>query len=288
MLVFVSWAGPQSQAVATALHTWLRDVIQALEPWASHADIKAGARWSPEIAAKLQDTRFGVVVASPDNLDSRWLNFEAGACAKVVGISHVVPYLVGGLDDTQVTGPLAQFQMQKADPEGTWNLLKSLNAAVDANKERALNENQLRKAFEQNWKELEEKIKAASLPATTSPPSRSERELLEEILSVVRVLERKGKPPSIAEVLGAAPANTALGRAIVDQYLRDNFSESALAEALVGLRYRRGNAPGGRDWAPPEWARDPNAVVIRTGDGWTPDSVERETGSDDDPAHQKP
>ena len=52
MLVFISWSGKKSKSVANALESWLKKVIQAVEPWIS-ADIEKGARWNPELSAKL-------------------------------------------------------------------------------------------------------------------------------------------------------------------------------------------------------------------------------------------
>ena len=42
MRVFISWSGERSKRVALTLHTWLPDVIQAIEPWMSRRDLGAG------------------------------------------------------------------------------------------------------------------------------------------------------------------------------------------------------------------------------------------------------
>lgn len=44
MKVFLSWSGERSRLVATALHEWLPQVINAVEPFIS-SNIDAGARW---------------------------------------------------------------------------------------------------------------------------------------------------------------------------------------------------------------------------------------------------
>jgi hypothetical protein len=94
MKVFISWSGPRSRHVARALHDWLPDIVQYVEPWMSHEDIQAGARWSPEINDQLSQTKFGIICLTPENQHKPWLAFEAGALAKTVDDAYVVPYLI--------------------------------------------------------------------------------------------------------------------------------------------------------------------------------------------------
>jgi len=54
MDIFISWSGPRSGAVAEALKKWLPMIVNAFKPWLSSADIDKGARWSTDVAAKLQ------------------------------------------------------------------------------------------------------------------------------------------------------------------------------------------------------------------------------------------
>jgi hypothetical protein len=54
MQIFVSWSGRAAQALAAFLQTWLRQVIQELDPFMSTNSIAKGARWSPEIAKRLE------------------------------------------------------------------------------------------------------------------------------------------------------------------------------------------------------------------------------------------
>ena len=61
MKVFISWSGERSKQVARALFEWIPCVIQAVKPWMSE-QIAKGARWSPEIAKELEETRFGIVL----------------------------------------------------------------------------------------------------------------------------------------------------------------------------------------------------------------------------------
>jgi len=94
MKVFISWSGPISREVAVALRDWLPSVIQAVEPYVSSEDIDPGVRWGVDIAGQLDDTEFGVLCVTRNNVTAPWLNFEAGALSKSVERSRVVPFLI--------------------------------------------------------------------------------------------------------------------------------------------------------------------------------------------------
>jgi hypothetical protein len=93
MKVFISWSGPRSKAAAQALHQWLPDVIQSIEPWMSAEDIDAGARWGNEVTNELAQTRCGIICLTQDNLTAPWILFEAGALSKTIEKTYVIPYL---------------------------------------------------------------------------------------------------------------------------------------------------------------------------------------------------
>ena len=92
--------------------------------------IPAGTRWANEVAGELEASDFGIICVSRSNLDSPWLNFEAGALGKKLDHARVCPYLID-LEPTDIDGPLTQFQMVPVTIEGTSDLVRSLNAAGD-------------------------------------------------------------------------------------------------------------------------------------------------------------
>ena len=61
MRIFVSWSGDRSKFVAEALHDWLPNVIQALDPWLSSEDIDKGTRWLSDIATQLNEVKVGII-----------------------------------------------------------------------------------------------------------------------------------------------------------------------------------------------------------------------------------
>jgi hypothetical protein len=183
MRVFISWSGKRSAALAHALREWLPTVIQAVEPWMSESDIDQGARWSPEIATQLEQAHVGVICLTPDNVLSPSLHFEAGALSKALDKSLVCTYLLE-LEPTDLRWPLADFQATRANREETKKLLMTINKALV---EQALPSDRLDKAFERWWPELE--VQIAKLPRRSdnaSKTSRSDRELLQEILELLR------------------------------------------------------------------------------------------------------
>ena len=112
---FISWSGEPSLTIARSLRDWLGNVINAANPWMSGEDIAAGALWSQEVSEALSATDIGVLCVTIRNQRSPWLNFEAGALAKALNQSRVIPYLVG-LSAGELEGPLKQFQAAAAGP----------------------------------------------------------------------------------------------------------------------------------------------------------------------------
>ena len=182
MKVFISWSGPRSELLAEVLRSWLSDVIHVLDPWMSSHDIDKGRRWSSDIASELGQSNVGIICLTRENVNAPWILFEAGALAKAIDETFVCPYLLD-LKPTELKGPLAQFQVTVANEEDTCKLLRTINKALGEN---ARSSEQLEKAFKKWWPELKTAIDG--IPKTLSPAKelRSERDLLEEMLSLIR------------------------------------------------------------------------------------------------------
>ena len=189
MRVFLSWSGERSRDVAEALEAWLRPVVQAVEPWIS-VDIEKGARWSPEISALLEESRVGIICLTPENLESRWIHFETGALSKTKD-SRVCPFLLD-LSPSQVPPPLGLFQLTTTEKGDIERLVRTINAAVGRDGEKAVEDSLLSEIFETYWPRLDEKLRkiAASRPPHAAP-TRSQESILEEIVTTVRSIERR-------------------------------------------------------------------------------------------------
>jgi hypothetical protein len=196
MKVFISWSGNQSYSLAECLADWLPNVIysvhvrtrksaaestlisaafrrcevfgfsrgrsiQRARPFIS-TGISKGARWSTIIASELNDTDFGILCVTGDNIDAPWLLFEAGAISKSLTHGKVAPILIGITKDALSGSPLSQFQLTELVRDEMFDLVKSLNEA-DADR---LDDRRLQEAFDAFWPKFENAIKARGLSDT--------------------------------------------------------------------------------------------------------------------------
>jgi hypothetical protein len=113
----------------------------------TEGDIEAGVRWHHELTTRLAECNFGVICLTPENRQSPWLLYEAGALSKVIEGGSVVPYL-SGVRKTDVRGPLAHFQSAEIDIDGTRFLINSMNRALERFGQTALSQDVLDGTFE--------------------------------------------------------------------------------------------------------------------------------------------
>ena len=189
MKVFLSWSGEKSKATAEALREWLPNVIQAIEPWMSAEDIDKGARWASDLASQLENIQFGVICLTSDCIVSPWILFEAGALSKTLDKAHVCPYLFD-ISPADLAGPLIQFNAAKADKDDTRRLINTINKACG---DKSIPQDRVDKAFEVWWPRLGEKlenIRSATPIRKAERTKRTEREILEETLELVREIRR--------------------------------------------------------------------------------------------------
>jgi|GEM_PF-953801 len=200
MKIFISWSGDLSKNIAEIFRQWIPGVIQAAKPYYSPDDITKGTRWNTEISKELDASKIGIICLTKENLESTWIMFEAGALSKNIEKSKVVPLLFG-IDPSDVQGPLVQFQAAKFSKTEMKKVIKMINAELG---ETGLSSDVLDSVFEMWWTKLETQIKEAEEKAksTTNKDMRTERDLLEEVLSLTRELsinrrfEREKSEPS--------------------------------------------------------------------------------------------
>jgi hypothetical protein len=191
MRVFISWSGDRSRGIADILRRWLPSVLQAVRPYFSPDDVAKGSRWNSEIAKELEASRVGLLILTPENQDAPWLLFEAGALAKNLDRSKVCPILFGGLEPTDVKGPLVQFQGARFEIDDMKRLVKMINAELG---EAALTNDVLESVFDMWWPQLEQQVteELEKHEAEVDSGPRSERDMLEEVLALTRSLTREG------------------------------------------------------------------------------------------------
>ncbi|MFW2574125.1 MULTISPECIES: toll/interleukin-1 receptor domain-containing protein [Serratia] len=153
MKIFISWSGNDSLKIAKILRDWIPNVIQAVKPYVSAEDIDKGTRWAADISKELDDSLYGIICLTKNNISAPWINFEAGALSKKVDKSKLSPFLFK-IKPSEVTGPILQFQHTRSDDkEDILKLLSSINKQGDF-----LTSERLVNSFEQWWPTLDSEL----------------------------------------------------------------------------------------------------------------------------------
>ncbi|WP_370676392.1 toll/interleukin-1 receptor domain-containing protein [Pleomorphomonas sp. PLEO] len=186
MKVFISWSGKRSKALAVALKEWIPLILQYAKPWVSDKDISAGERWAKAIAGELEASNFGILCVTPENLTSEWILFEAGALSKSMLDAKVIPLLFG-LELSDLSGPLSQFQALKVDQQGMMEVIKAINS-VSENKAADETINKLVPAL---WPQFQDKLDGIPSNDEDEKHMRPQAEILEELVTQVRGLSAR-------------------------------------------------------------------------------------------------
>lgn len=189
--IFISWSGDYSKRVALLLRDWLQELFDNVQPFVSDRDIEPGARSMAVIERELSDTTFGIVLATKDNQDAPWINFEAGALSKEVGDSanRVIPLLLDMASPTELTGPLSQFQAQKYDKAGMQTIVTAIAAAIGANADAVA------KRFDRSWDDFQSSVAAVPAGQGSTTPPRSLDDKMDESLAILRAIRESVSPP---------------------------------------------------------------------------------------------
>lgn len=185
--IFISWSGPIAREVATAIHRLLQNISDQFAPWMSDLDIEGGQRGMQEIEHSLNGAQFGMLVITPENQHSPWMNFEAGALSKVVDGNEanlVVPLLVGIERPTDVVGPIGQFQALRLTRDDVKSLVESIAARVDVRQQT------ISERFDAFWDGFERQITAINLDEKPREEARPTSDILDEVLDHVRAIRR--------------------------------------------------------------------------------------------------
>lgn len=193
MNIFISWSGERSLFVARALRDFVPAIIQRVSVIMSADDIKSGAKWMGEVFQAMDSAQVAIICLTRDNVQSPWISFEAGAL--VSRGPAVIPYLID-IPLVEISGPLAAFQAVTADRDGTFFLLNAINKRL----EQPLKELLLQRVFDAFWPQLEQALREipesprSDTIAQSKVPMRSERDLLEEILMLIRADRTRHEP----------------------------------------------------------------------------------------------
>lgn len=231
MRIFVSWSGKLSHRVALLLKDWFPNVIQAVRLYVSSEDINKGTRWLTNVSSELENSQFGIICITRENINSPWLLFEAGALSKRTDQSCVNPLLIDLLPSDLSQSPLGQFQATSTSKAEIRKLVMTVNNSLG---DLRLEESKIDKAFNKWWPDLEKGLsEAISIAARINEKEekRSEREILEKVLEAVLSLHKS--------VLETKVIGTTTDSSIFIQELRsglENRRKPFLIMALDGAK----------------------------------------------------
>lgn len=235
MKVFLSWSGDRSHKIALVLRDWLPSVLQSIKPYVSSEDIDKGARWSTDIAKELEDSSFGILCVTKENLNAPWLTFEAGALSKTMDKSYVTPFLVD-IKRSEVSGPILQFQSTIFEKDDLEKLVKDINKACGSD---MLDEDRLVRTFEVWYGELEKSLKQVieeteeSVPKETEENSEDTSDIVEEVLEIARINQKLIR--SISDGDGTSLS------LLSDKVIKLNDKMDECIERLSMLKFNRRN-----------------------------------------------
>jgi hypothetical protein len=125
------------------------------------------------------------------NLGNPWLNFEAGILAKQLkrdqpGETLVCPLLID-MAESDLTGPFTLLQYLPFDEHGLLRVAQMVNKhAIPEPRKEAVVEN----AFQLCWQKIKTELDQMQVPEQSAKPTRSVGEMLEEVLGIVRSIDK--------------------------------------------------------------------------------------------------
>ena len=130
------------------------------KPYVSAENIDKGERWSIDIAKQLEETNYGLVCVTPDNINAPWILFESGALSKSIQNSRVSPIMFGLEPSDFTKSPVLQFQLTRFAEDEILKLLNSINNSGP--EPERVSQDVLKKSFSRAWAELSASV--ASVP----------------------------------------------------------------------------------------------------------------------------
>jgi len=112
-------------------------------------DIEKGDNWDKTISSELSECKYGIICLTSDNTSAPWINFEAGAIAK--SLDSKVTALMVNIKPSDIKGPLSRYQATRFERADFFQLIESINKALDT----PLDSKVLENTFNAMWDSLE-------------------------------------------------------------------------------------------------------------------------------------
>jgi hypothetical protein len=148
--IFLCWSQTRSQKLAESMRNWLIHVIPGLsdEGIFFSPQIEKGIDWFEEVRRKLAEVDAALICLTPENIQSQWIHFEAGAVLGRLEKNRVFPYLLG-IRSEDLKGPLSAFQGTLNNEEDTRRLAEDLCRLAGT---------KLPADYDTHWKNLKESM----------------------------------------------------------------------------------------------------------------------------------
>lgn len=145
----------------------------------------------------MEEASFGILCVTKDNLESQWLNFEAGALSKAIDKAKVCPFLFDLKPSDISNSPILQFQMTNVDRDDIYKLFGTINNCLEENR---LDETRLEKMFSAFWSQMDKAFKnienmSESKDANNKRNQKNQNVILEEMLELLRTQQMLLKSP---------------------------------------------------------------------------------------------
>lgn len=186
MKVFISWSGEISKKVAEILKKNIPCIIQNVEIFFSSNDIVKGENWDTKLTEELNQSNYGIVCLTSDNVNAPWIHFEAGALSKA--LDSKVSSLMINVVPSDIRGPLSRFQATKLQKEDFFLLMQSINKELEA----PLSDEILTRTFDMAWQTINADINNVIQTQSNVTKDKKEKsnqendKAIEEILALLR------------------------------------------------------------------------------------------------------
>jgi hypothetical protein len=189
MKIFISWSGDQSKAIATNLYEFLKENIQATDPWISSDDIAKGQNWMNDLMLGLQTSQMGIFCLTNSNLEAKWILFEAGVVASLP--NRNVCTILYNVKPENVSPPLSHFNSTTFEKEDFRKLLLQINKISKEYSDNKLTDAILNKIIDKNWEHFKEKV-SNELDAIGNMESkiRTDTDKIDELINISRSLQK--------------------------------------------------------------------------------------------------
>ena len=151
MKIFISWSKTYSGKIANELKVWLKEAFDSkIDTFISSEGIGSGTDWYRKISEELDSSELGILVLTPENINSPWIMYEAGALSNKKAI---IPILFER-NPNQVEGPINKRNYIVYNKKSFLKLLLDINEIINA----GVSKKALNAFLNTEWEILQSKI----------------------------------------------------------------------------------------------------------------------------------